>query len=406
MSMTSAEIKALSGKVFMNTYNRYDLALVRGEGTRVWDPEGNEYTDFLSGIAVASLGHANPVLAAALAEQARTLVHVSNLYYTEPQTRLAAKLVDVSFADRVFLCNSGAEANEAAIKLARKYSYDKYGEGRFKIITALNSFHGRTMSTLSATGQAKLQKGFEPLHPGFEYVPYNDVEALEKALTDDACAFLVEPIQGEGGIVVPDADYLSRAAEACRKKDVLVIFDEVQVGMGRTGKMFAYEHFNVTPDIMTLAKALGNGMPIGACLAREEAAAAFGHGTHGSTFGGTPLASAAALAATETISDPGFLARAAEVGAYFRSRLDDMAARLPYVKEVRGLGLLLGIDLTFKAGPLVAAMQKRGFLINSPKETVLRFAPPLIITEKEVDRMTAALEEALAEEAAKAEEAS
>ncbi len=403
MTMTSEELKALSGKVLMNTYKRYDLALVSGKGVHVYDPEGNEYLDFLSGIAVASLGHANPKVAEALAEQARRLVHVSNLYYTEPQTLLAKTLTDNCFADRVFFCNSGAEANEASIKLARKYSWDKHGQGRYRVLTASNSFHGRTMATLAATGQTKLHAGFQPMMEGFGYVPFNDLGALEAALTDDVCAFLMEPIQGEGGVREADEGYLHKAIELCHAKDVLVIFDEVQVGMGRTGRLFAHQAYGVEPDIMSLAKALANGLPMGACLAREEVAQSFGYGTHGSTFGGTPLVSAAALAVLEIMLAPGFLEGVAKVGDYFKARLQDMVDRLDYVKEVRGRGLILGLELTFPGTEVMNELMRRGFLINCTQETTLRFLPPLIITEADVDRLLLTLEEVLADQAAKSE---
>ncbi|MFH1139550.1 MAG: aspartate aminotransferase family protein [Pseudomonadota bacterium] len=401
--MSSEEIKTLASKVLMNTYgDRYGLALVRGEGARVWDPEGVEYLDFLSGLAVTSLGHSHPRVAEALAAQAKTLVHVSNLYFTEPQVVLAKLLVDNSFADRVFFCNSGAEANEGAIKLARKYSFDKYGPGRHKILTLENSFHGRTMATLSATAQAKIHKGFEPLVDGFAYLPVGDLSALEAALTNEVCAVLAEPIQGEGGVNLLGREFLHGLVRLCRARDVLVIFDEVQVGLGRTGRLFAYQNFDLEPDVMTLAKALANGVPMGAVLARENVARAFGPGSHGSTFGGTPLVSAAALAVLETMLAPGFLDGVVEVGAYFRGKLEALAAKYGFIKEVRGLGLILGLELTFNGTGVMNRLKNAGFLINCTRDTVLRFLPPLIITAAEVDRLLPALEEALTGEAAAA----
>lgn len=403
MTMTSREIKDLAGQVIMNTYKRYDLALVSGKGALLYDPEGNEYLDFLSGIAVCSLGHSHPKVAEAVAEQARTLVHVSNLYYTEPQVKLAKVLTDHSFADQVFFCNSGAEANEACIKLARKYSFDKYGDRRHRILSMSNSFHGRTMAALTATGQDKLHHGFAPLMPGFGYVPFNDPAALKEAMTDDVCAVMIEPIQGEGGIKEPVDGYLQAVRDLCRARDVLLIFDEVQVGLGRTGTLFAYEQYGVEPDIMSLAKALANGLPMGACLARKEVAQAFGFGTHGSTFGGTPLASAAALAVMEVMLAPGFLEQVTRVGRYFKERLADLAGRYDFIRGVRGRGMLLGLELAFPGAGVLNEMMKKGFLINCTQEVILRFAPPLIITEAEVDRLMPVLEETVAAQAAVSE---
>ncbi|MBW1708478.1 MAG: aspartate aminotransferase family protein [Deltaproteobacteria bacterium] len=401
--MNSNEIKTLAEKVLMKTYGRYDLALARGQGARVYDPEGNEYLDFVSGLAVTSLGHSNPALADIITDQARTLVHVSNLYYTEPQVKLAKVLTENCFADRVFFANSGAEANEAAIKLVRKYSFDKYGLGRHQIITMGNSFHGRTMLTLTATAQTDKHHGFKPLVEGFTYLPFNDLTALEQALSEETCAVMIEPIQGEGGVNEAEAGYLSKLAELCRSRDVLLIFDEIQVGMGRTGAMFAHQLYGVEPDIMTLAKALANGLPIGAALAREEVAQAFGPGTHASTFGGTPLVTAAALYVVEKMLEPGFLDQVKRVGAYFKSRLSDLVTKYDYVKEVRGQGLILGVQLDFPGAEVVAKLINKGFLINCLQEKVLRFLPPLIITEVEVDLLMPVLEETLAAVAAQQE---
>jgi len=400
MGLSSEEIKSLADRVLMKTYSRYDLALVRGEGVKVYDPEGREYLDFVAGIAVAGLGHAHPQVAAAVADQARRLVHVSNLYYTEPQVELARILVDHSFADRVFFCNSGAEANEAAIKLARRYSFDKYGPGRHTIVSMEKSFHGRTMATLSATGQDKVRHGFEPYVDRFVFVPFNDAAALEKALSDEVCAVILEPIQGEGGVNEPDDGYLARVAEMCRAKDVLVIFDEVQVGLGRTGKLFAYQHFGVEPDIMTLAKALANGLPMGAALAKEETAQAFGPGSHATTFGGGPVVAAAALAVVETLLRPGFLDQVARVGVYFREKLIELAGKYDFIRTVRGRGLILGLELAFPGAGVLKELMGRGFLINCIQDNVLRFVPPLIITEVEIDRLLPVLEEVLIHQAA------
>ncbi len=382
----------LADKYMFPTYKRFPLTLVRGEGCKVWDEEGKEYLDFVSGIAVCALGHSSPVVARALEEQARRLVHVSNLYYTRPQVDLAKLLVENSFADRVFFCNSGAEANEAAIKLARKHSMEKFGPGRHVIISMDNSFHGRTMGTLSATGQAKVQAGYEPLLESFRFVPFNDLNALKGAVDDSVCAVLLEPIQGEGGVVCPDPDYLRQVKNLCTEKDLLLLFDEVQVGMGRTGKLFAYEHYGVTPHIMSLAKALGNGLPIGAMLAVEELSPAFGPGTHASTFGGTPLVTAASLAVVRSLLEDGWLDHCRKMGEYFQAKLNGLRAKIPSVKEVRGRGLIIGMELDRAGAEVVEACMKKGFLINCVQEKVLRFVPPLIVGEEEIDRLAATLE--------------
>jgi acetylornithine/N-succinyldiaminopimelate aminotransferase len=374
------------------TYRRYPITLVRGDGCRVWDEGGKEYLDFVAGIAVCSLGHSSPVLSRALHEQSQKLVHVSNLFYTQPQTELARVLTENSFADRVFFCNSGAEANEAAIKLARRYSRERFGPNRHVIITMENSFHGRTMATLSATGQEKIRAGFDPVLEGFRYVPFNDLQGLESSLDTSVCAVMLEPIQGEGGVVMPDPEYLEKLSEICRERDILLILDEIQVGMGRTGKLFAYEHFGITPDIMTLAKALGNGMPIGGMLAREGLKDAFGPGSHATTFGGTPLVTAGALAVLRSLLDDGWIENARLVGDYFKQRLMDLQQKYAIVKNVRGLGLILGLELNAEAAPIVAACMQRGFLINCVQEKVLRFVPPLIIGTEEIDSLIECLD--------------
>jgi acetylornithine aminotransferase len=348
--------------------------------------------DFVAGIAVCNLGHAHPGIAEAVANQARQLVHVSNLYYTTPQIVLAEWLVEHSFADRVFFCNSGAEANEAAIKLARKYFKDRGAPERFRIITMEGSFHGRTMATLSATGQAKIHKGFEPLVDGFDFVPYNDLEAVQKAVTGETCAVMLEPIQGEGGVQYPGPGYLEDLRKLCDQQGLLLIFDEVQTGMGRTGKLFAYEHFGMTPDIMTLAKALANGLPMGAMLAREEVAASFTAGSHASTFGGTPLVAAAALTVVKALVEEGVLQNCERVGAYFKDRLLELKAKYTFIQEVRGQGLLLGLDLSIDGASVVKACMERGFLINCTQEHILRFIPPLIIQEAQIDALIACLD--------------
>src|SRR2546422_5514574 len=299
--MLTEEVMQGAQKYLMDTYARYPLALARGQGTRVFDVEGREYLDFLAGVAVNVLGHCHPKVTLALQQQALRLVHTSNLFYTEPQIKLARILVDHSFADKVFFCNSGAEANEAAIKLARRWAHAKDGAGRFEIVSMLNSFHGRTLATLTATGQEKVQKGFEPLPEGFRHVPFNDVDGLASAVSAKTAAVLVEPVQGEGGVRVAAPAFLKVCRDVTRERGALLIFDEVQTGIGRTGRLFAYEHFGIAPDIMTLAKGLGCGMPIGACLATDEVASVFTPGSHGSTLGGNPLACAAAVAVLEVI---------------------------------------------------------------------------------------------------------
>jgi acetylornithine/N-succinyldiaminopimelate aminotransferase len=386
--------KALADKYIFPTYKR-SLTLIRGEGCRVWDDHGKEYLDFVGGIAVCALGHSSPIVTKALEEQSRQLVHVSNLYYTRPQAELARLLVENSFADRVFFCNSGAEANEAAIKLARKFARDKHGPGRHTIICMEGSFHGRTMATLSATGQAKVHAGYDPLLGGFRFVPFNDLEALKNAVDDSVCAIMLEPIQGEGGVVVPHPDYLKRLKDFCTEKELLLILDEIQTGMGRTGRLFAHEHFGMVPDVMTLAKALGNGLPIGAMLGTEELSTVFGPGSHASTFGGTPLVTAVSKAVVTSLLKDGWLDHCRETGEYFRKRLEGLIKTHPCIKGVRGLGLIVGLELDRPGAPVVEACLQKGFLINAAQEKVLRFVPPLIVGTAEIDRLIEALDEVL-----------
>ena len=385
--MPTEELKDYAAKYLMQTYARQPISIVRGRGAKVYDMEGREYIDFVGGIAVNILGHGHPDLVQAIQRQAAQLIHVSNLYYTEPQVRLAQMLVDHSCADRVFFCNSGAEANEAAIKLARRYGHEKHGASRFEIITMKNSFHGRTMATLTATGQDKVQKGFEPLVPGFVYAPFNDFAAVEALVTDKTTAIMLEPIQGEGGVHVADQAYLKNLRELCTQKDILLIFDEVQTGMGRTGTLFAYEQLGVEPDIMTLAKGLGGGMPIGACLATEAVAAVFTAGSHASTFGGNPLACAAGLAVCRILLEGRVLEQARRMGDYLAKGLADFKDRHRAVRDVRGLGLLQGLEVEIDAKAVVADCLTRGVLVNATSERVLRFVPPLIISQAEIDRV-------------------
>ena len=394
LQASSESTKELADKYLFPTYER-SLALIRGEGCRVWDDHDKEYLDFVGGIAVCALGHSSPIVTRALEEHSRRLVHVSNLYYTRPQAELARLLVENSFADRAFFCNSGAEANEAAIKLARKYAKEKHGPGRHAILCMGGSFHGRTMATLSATGQQKVKTGYDPLLAGFRFVPFNDLEALKSAVDDSVCAVMLEPIQGEGGVVVPHPDYLKRLREFCSKKGLLLILDEIQTGMGRTGRLFAHEHFGAAPDIMTLAKALGNGLPIGAMLGTEELSTVFGPGSHASTFGGTPLVSAVSLAVLTSLLKDGWLDHCRKTGDYFRTRLEGLMKTHPCIKEVRGLGLIVGVELDRPGAPVVEACLQKGFLINAAQERVLRFVPPLIVGREEIDRLVEALDEAL-----------
>jgi acetylornithine/N-succinyldiaminopimelate aminotransferase len=387
--------KELADKYLFSTYKRPPFALVKGEGCRVWDESGKEYLDFVGGIAVCALGHSSPIVTRALEEQSKTLVHVSNLYYTRPQAELAKLLVENSFADRVFFCNSGAEANEAAIKIARRYTREKFGPGKHTIVSMQGSFHGRTMATLSATGQSKVQVGYDPLLPGFKFVPYNDLAVLKAAVDDTVCAVMLEPIQGEGGIVVPHPDYLKGVKEICQEKGALLIFDEIQTGMGRTGRLFAYEHFGVSPDIMSLAKALGNGLPIGAMLSAEALSIAFGPGSHASTFGGTPLVTAVSKAVLSSLLNDGWLEHCRDMGTYFRTRLEELKKRHACIKEVRGLGLIIGVELDRPGAPVMEACVQRGFLINCAQEKVLRFVPPLVVTKKEIDQLLEALDSVL-----------
>jgi acetylornithine aminotransferase len=382
-------------KYMFKTYARFPLTLVRGDGCRVWDEDGKEYIDFVGGIAVCALGHSSPIVSKALERQSKELVHVSNLYYTRPQTELARLLVENSFADRVFFCNSGAEANEAAIKLARRYANDKFGPQKHHIISMEDSFHGRTMATLSATGQEKVKAGYNPLLEGFTFVPFNDLESLDQTLDESVCAVMLEPIQGEGGVVLPDADYLKGVKALCRDREALLIFDEVQVGMGRTGKLFAHEHYGITPDIMTLAKALGNGLPIGAMLAIEEVSSAFGAGSHATTFGGTPLVTAVSKAVVTSLLEDGWIDHCRVVGDYFKERLEELAKKYDIIKEVRGQGLILGVEMMRPGSAIVKTMMEKGFLINCTQEKVLRFIPPLIVEKEEIDLLAETLENVL-----------
>ena len=378
----------------MNTYARFPLTLVRGKGARVWDDQGREYLDFVSGIAVTSLGHAHPALTRAVAEQADTMLHCSNLFHIPRQQELAERLCRLSGLDAAFFCNSGAEANEAAIKLARKYFYDQ-GSFRRTVITATHSFHGRLLSTLTATGQEKVKIGFDPLPPGFLHVPLNDIDALAKSVDAETAAILLEPLQGEGGVNLADREYLQAVRALCDEHGLLLILDEVQTGIGRCGSMFAFEQAGIVPDILTLAKGLGGGVPIGAMLAKQKAAASFGPGTHGSTFGGNPLSCAAALAVLDTIESEKLLANVEARGQQLRQGLEALKERFPIIKQVRGTGLLVGAELTSEVANVVTAARGKGLLILQAGPMVLRFLPPLNVSAAEVDEALALLAAAM-----------
>jgi acetylornithine/N-succinyldiaminopimelate aminotransferase len=393
--MTTDELIALSDKYIMATYKRFPIVLVKGQGTRVWDSNGKEYLDFVAGIAVCSLGHSHPKVAEAIKRQVEILTHVSNLYYIEPQIHVARMLVENSFADKVFFCNSGAEANEAAIKLARKCAHENMAGEKYELITMQDSFHGRTLATVTATGQKKFQIGFSPLPEGFKYVPFNDIPALEEAITEHTCGIMLEPIQGEGGVKIPDDDYLRKVRKICDDRGLLMILDEVQVAMGRTGTLFAYEYYKVKPDIVTLAKAVGNGFPVGVMMATESAASVFQPGNHASTFGGNPLAMAASLATLDTIMNGGVLDNVKKVGPYFMKRLHELKKTRPVMKDIRGRGLIIGVEMTIEGADIVKKCMDKGLLINCTGGNVLRFVPPLIITEKDVDVAIDVLSEVL-----------
>ena len=393
---TASEAKTWDAAHVMQTYARQPVEFVRGEGVYLYDAEGKEYLDMLAGIAVCSVGHCHPYLTRALQEQAATLLHVSNLYLTEPQARLARRLVELSDFERVFFCNSGAEANEAAIKIARKYGRG-IQESKTNIVTALKSFHGRTLATVTATGQPKYSEKFAPLPAGFGYVRFNDSDALRAAVNEDTCAILLEPIQGEGGIIPATLDYLQIARELADKYGALLIFDEVQTGVGRTGKLWAYQQFGVIPDVMTLAKGLGGGVPIGACLARGAAAETFVPGDHGSTFAGNPLATTAALAVLDILADENLTENARRVGAYLTARLGELSAKYPDILGgVRGMGLMLGIEVRQSlARTIVAHALEIGLIINATGDDTIRLVPPLTFTEMDTDQAMILLEEAI-----------
>ncbi|HET8578147.1 MAG TPA: aspartate aminotransferase family protein [Methylomirabilota bacterium] len=395
--MDTKQLLEWSDKHLMAFTKRYPVALVRGEGVRVWDSDGKEYLDFTGGIAVTALGHNHPKVVGTIREQAATLLHVSNYFHIPQQTHLAKLLCEHSFADRVFFSNSGAEANETAIKLARKWAKEHGSSDRGDIITMRGGFHGRTLATVTATAQEKYHHGFEPLPGGFKYVAYNDLRAVERAIDSRTAAVLVEPIQGEGGVIVPDDGYLPGLRKLCDEAGILLILDEIQTGMGRTGRLWCYEHAGVSPDIMSVAKALANGVPIGATLATEDVARVLTPGTHGSTFGGNPLATAVGLTVFSTMIEERLPERSERMGRLLRERLEAVHQRHPKaIKEVRGRGLLIGVDLTPPVADVVAGCRDRGLLALTAGDNTLRLAPPLIVDDASVDRAAHIINQTLA----------
>jgi acetylornithine/N-succinyldiaminopimelate aminotransferase len=389
IKMNTQEIIEMDSKYVMQTYGRHKIALVKGKDTTVWDADGNSYIDCVAGIAVNNIGHSNPKVGEAICNQVKKLIHTSNLYYTEEQVTLAKLLVEVSPHQKAFFCNSGAEANEGAIKLARKHS------GKGEIITMKNSFHGRTITTITATGQPKYQKGFGPLTPGFKYVPYGDIEAVKEMISSNTAAVLVEPVQGESGVKVPPTGYLKHLKEVCEDSNVLLIFDEVQTGFGRTGEMFASQTFGVTPDITSLAKAIAGGFPMGAVLANDNVAESFVPGDHAATFGGSPLGCAAAKASINFILEEKLLDKSKENGSYFVEKLLELQKKHEIIKEVRGKGLMIGVEMNTDCGCMVDNLFKEGIIVNCAAGNVLRFVPPLTITKEQIDTVTVALNNVL-----------
>ena len=392
---SSSDWIAVEQKYYAQTVRRQPVVIVRGEGTRVWDADGKEYLDFVAGWAVNNLGHSHPVITQAITEQAGTLLQTSNQFYTVPQLQLAETLIENSCLDQVFFGNSGAEANEGALKLARRYG-KLNRDGAYEVITAFNSFHGRTVATVAATGQPHYQESFTPLLPGFVHVDFNDVEAIMNATTDKTAAVFLEPVQGEGGVNIPAADYLSRVREWCDKQGILLMLDEIQTGMGRLGSLFGYQEYGVEPDVMTLAKGLGYGVPIGAFLSKEYCMALV-PGDHGSTFGGNALTTAAAYAGTKFLIDNDLPSHAREMGDHLQRRLNELRSRFSFISDVRGKGLLVAMEFESDiAGQLLTHANAGGLLLNAVKPNTIRFMPPLNVTADEIDQATTRLGEALA----------
>ncbi len=379
-------VMEMDAAYMMHFVNRLPVVFVRGKGMQLWDADGKEYLDFLAGIGVMGLGHSHLDLVAAISAQAAELMHVSNLFYMPQQAMLGKRLVELSGMGKAFFCNSGAEANEAAIKLARKWSKDKYGPHKHEIITFYGSFHGRTMATVTATAQPKYHEGFHPMLPGFKYVSFNDLAAIEAAVTDDTCAIMFEPVQGESGVHLATQEFMSGVRKLCNDRGILLILDEVQCGLGRTGKWFGYEHYGVKPDIMTLAKTLGGGFPIGACLATDDVGGAFVPGNHSSTFGGNALGCAAALATLDIMERESLIRNSAETGAYLKERLLELQSSRSDICEVRGVGLMCALEFTTEiAADLGAECLRRGLVVNPIGKNILRMLPPLICSREDVD---------------------
>jgi len=385
-----------TGQSLFPTYARYPQAIVKGEGSWLWDSEGNKYLDFMSGIAVTNLGHVPPAVKEALVAQLDSLWHISNLFQIPNQAEAGKLITDNSCADAVFFCNSGAEANEAAIKLARRYQQKIKNNGRYEIITFNQSFHGRTLATLTATGQDKVKEGFGPLPAGFKHIPFNDLEALKAAISNETAAIMLEMVQAEGGIHPVEPAFIEAVAQLCKAEGILLIVDEIQTGIGRTGKLFAYEHFGIEPDIFTMAKGLGSGFPVGAMAAKEYLREAFTAGTHGSTFGGTPIATAAVKATLETIVGQGIVAHAAKQGEYLISKLRQELAGNALVNEVRGLGLIVGIECKEPVADLIVKAQQQGLLVITAGPNVIRLLPNLLVSNEEIDQAVAILGKILA----------
>lgn len=390
--MNTQEIIAQYDKFVIKTYTRTPVVIVKGKGLKVWDLDGNQYLDFFPGWAVSGLGHCHPTVVNAVRNYLKKIIHVPNNYYNMLQGKLAQRIVENSFEGKVFFCNSGAEANEAAIKLVRAYGNQKK---KYEIITMDNSFHGRTLATITATGQAKYQKGFEPLPAGFKTVPFNDIKALENAINDTTAGIMLELIQGEGGINVAQEDCVSAIRKICIDKDIVLIFDEVQTGMGRTGKLFAFEHYGVEPDIMTLAKSLGGGLPIGAMVASKRFGEVLKSGMHASTFGGSPIACSAGLAVFEAIKKERLLSNTEKMGRYLVERLEELKEKKPVIKEIRGKGLMLGVELNTEGDRIVKDCFSKRLLINCAHGNVLRIMPGMIVTKKEIDHAIGILEEVI-----------
>ncbi|MFA5388279.1 MAG: aspartate aminotransferase family protein [Candidatus Omnitrophota bacterium] len=391
--MKTKEVIAQYDKYVMSTYGRTPVVMVKGKGLKVWDLEGREYLDFFPGWAVSGLGHCHTKVVNAVRNYLKKIIHVPNNYYNMLQGKLAQKIIENSFDGKVFFCNSGAEANEGAIKLARSYGNSK--GSRYEIITMENSFHGRTLTTITATAQPKYQKGFEPLPAGFKYAAFNDIKAVEAAITDKTAAIMLEPIQGEGGINVADESYIKALRALCDKKDLVLIFDEVQTGVGRTGKMFCFEHYGITPDVMTLAKSLGGGLPIGAMVASRKFADVLKPGMHASTFGGSPVVCSASLAVFEAIEKEGLLSNTVTMGAYLVDRLNGLKKKKGVIKEIRGKGLMIGVELTIPGKEIVEKCFKEGLMINCTHDKVLRVMPGMIVTKKQIDRAMAILDKVM-----------